>query len=131
MVLTLTVRELRDYILALGIVKQDRPLLALDTDLTLWPEIDKLQMLLKSALQGIPLPRRGQKRVSVEVPEEIQTQNLNKALRYGLPAAFAIRRSLKKPTITQFESAAGIAYANKLVPGGAPNDYYRPWDEPS
>lgn len=122
--MNLTVRELREYILALKIVKEHKPLLALDVvnnKLQLYSEITELETLLENTLNSIPMPRRGQTKVYIEIPRELQTEPTNKAIRYGIPYATAISRSRKKE-ITLLDSCHGIAMANKLLPFGQ-NDF--------
>jgi hypothetical protein len=111
----MTVRELREYILALYIVKNRKPLLALNGKLQLCPEIEKIEALLENALDKLPMPRRGQTKVDIEIPTDLQTTPVNEALRYGIPIAVS-RGHSEKEEITLLDSCYGIAMADKLLP---------------
>lgn len=118
----MTVRELKEYIFALKIVKSHKPLLSVTQRLELYPEITELETLLENTLNALPFPRHGQKQINIEIPPTLQNSvPLNKSIRYGIPLVCASNRSRKKE-ISLLDSVYGIATANKLIPNGA-NDY--------
>jgi len=114
MELIISSSDLKDYILALKIVQQRQPLLSLDENLKLHREINMACVLFEKAWDDQAKPYRGQRKVKFDIPEVVQTNNLNKALIYGFEQV-KLFKCPKKP-ITNFDKAYFIAMANKIVP---------------
>ncbi len=114
MEITINSKELKDYILALKIVQNRQPLLSLDDNLHLLHEIVALCELLERVQNEQAKPYRGQRKIKFNIPEAIQTDNLNKALRYGLGEAIYLHHP--KRGFTTIDEAYAIAMAGILAP---------------
>jgi len=109
--ITITSRDLKDYLLALAVVSSAQPLLAIDDNLNIYSEITNLYELLKLAWAET---YRGQRKITINIPEEVQTENANKALRYGFEQVRLFKYP-RKP-ISNIDRAYFIAMAGKLAP---------------
>ncbi len=102
--------------MAVMIVTHDKPLLSLDEKLVLHAEFIKFRAIIATAINNEPRPYRGNKRVVLEIPEVLQTDNLNKCLRYGIAHASARDRQFRNPKVNLLDSVYGIAIADRIAP---------------
>ena len=109
----MTERELHDYQYAMLIVNTRKPLLSLTNELELHPELVKFKLLLDDVVKGRPRPYRGNRKLTLSIPEKLRTKNLNKAIRYGYPLALSRGR---REGVDFLEELVGIAMAGKIVP---------------
>ncbi|KKM24034.1 hypothetical protein LCGC14_1609090 [marine sediment metagenome] len=114
MEITINSRDLKEYILALKIVQHRHPLLSLDESLNLHHEIVILCELLERMQNEQAQPYRGQRKVKFNIPEVLQTKNLNKALRYGIGELMYFNHPRRG--FTTLDKAYAIAMANILAP---------------
>ena len=116
MEIKITQRELHLFNMAVMVITNVKPLLLLDENLAIHPEFIEFGNIIAKAINNEPRPYRGNKRVVLEIPEVIQTDNLNKCLRYGIAHASARDRQFKNPKVNLLDSVYGMAIANKLSP---------------
>lgn len=110
-----TSRALKEYILALKIARKRQPLFSVDESLNLYPELIIVCELLEGVWNEQTNPYRGQRKVRFDIPEALQTNNLNRALKYGFEQ-IAFFEHPKQDELTALDKAYAIAMANILAP---------------